>query len=296
MQSMDIQIAQTILQLPPNFVPADIKKQYHRLSLKFHPDKNNNSIDANRKFREINEAYRFLTENECNDNESYRNYDDILFDLIGLTYKNSGLNNDLFIFIKSIIANYSKFSQSSLDDISSDVLIHCYKFLNHNRESLGISPHLMDILNTVMKKGENTENVHIITPNLKDMYDSNILRLNYKEKLYLIPLWHSELSFDIDNTNDELNITCIPNLPEHMSLDNSNNLHIYIRMNVQGLLDKKSLNLDIDIIKLSILVQGIKIIRHQTIVYAGKGIPRIDENDIYNNESKGDLIVHIELY
>ena len=124
---MNIQTAQTILQLPPNFAHTDIKKQYHKLSLKYHPDKNK-SANANEKFQEINRAYRFLSDNEVDGRSIPMNYDDILFSLINMTYKNQNVNKDLFNFIRNIIANYPKFSQSTLNDISSEVLINCYKF------------------------------------------------------------------------------------------------------------------------------------------------------------------------
>ena len=38
-----------------------IKKHYHMLALKWHPDKNNNKEEATEKFKKINEAYEFLT-------------------------------------------------------------------------------------------------------------------------------------------------------------------------------------------------------------------------------------------
>ena len=292
---MDIQTAQTILQLPPNFVPTDIKKQYHKLSLRYHPDKNK-SVDANERFQEINRAYRFLCENETDGRSIPMNYDDILFSLINMTYKNQTVNKELFNFIKNIIANYSKFSQSTLNNISSEVLINCYKFMNQNKDELGIPPHVMNVLNAIMKKKENIVNIQIVTPSLTDMYDSNILKLNYKDNMYLIPLWHAEVSFDLENDENDLDITCIPKLPEHMSIDNNNNLHIYIRSKIESLLNRETLDLNIDIKNISILIKDLKIIKHQTIVYEGQGIPRIDEKDIYNNEHKGDIIVHLELY
>ena len=48
-----------ILNLKPNALDSEIKRQYHELSLKYHPDKNPNS-NANEKFTEISQAYGIL--------------------------------------------------------------------------------------------------------------------------------------------------------------------------------------------------------------------------------------------
>ena len=37
-----------------------LKKQYRKLALKHHPDKNGNTHDSNEQFKKINEAYHFL--------------------------------------------------------------------------------------------------------------------------------------------------------------------------------------------------------------------------------------------
>lgn len=58
------------LQISKDASEAEIKKAYRGLSLKYHPDRNQNSEDSKKKFQEINTAYETLS-----DPESKANFD-----------------------------------------------------------------------------------------------------------------------------------------------------------------------------------------------------------------------------
>ncbi|XP_031639835.1 dnaJ homolog subfamily B member 8-like isoform X2 [Contarinia nasturtii] len=51
-----------MLELVPTATDAEIRRAYKKLSLKYHPDKNSNSIEATNKFKQICEAYQVLSD------------------------------------------------------------------------------------------------------------------------------------------------------------------------------------------------------------------------------------------
>ena len=79
------------LGIEPSSSKAEIKKAYRSLSMKHHPDKNNNTDESKTKFQEINEAYETLS-----DDEKRKQYDNPMTGH-NIFHSNHGQNpNDIF--------------------------------------------------------------------------------------------------------------------------------------------------------------------------------------------------------
>jgi len=70
---MNLNSAKEILELNDNFTPEQVKQNYHRLSLKYHPDKGGNSND----FIQITKAYEFITQEKVTKPANVINLNDI---------------------------------------------------------------------------------------------------------------------------------------------------------------------------------------------------------------------------
>jgi hypothetical protein len=89
-------------------------------------------------------------------------------------------------------------------------------------------------------------------------------------------------------------VICNPELPDGMSLNENNDLFIERRVPFSfSLFLQKTIPIEVGKQTFDIPVEDLHIKSIQHYVFSAKGIARIIENDVYNVERKGDIIVTI---
>jgi hypothetical protein len=99
-----------------------------------------------------------------------------------------------------------------------------YQFLSLNRLMFHLSNELLDnIREIVVKKYDNVQ-VYKLNPSIDDILENNLYKLYVNDTLFLVPLWHNEVYFDCSGC--EIIVICQPQLEEHVSIDDDNNIHV----------------------------------------------------------------------
>jgi DnaJ-class molecular chaperone len=90
-----------ILEITKESTHKDIKKSYKRLVIKYHPDKNDNNIEATERFKEINAAYNILSDiDKRKEYDNMTNNQRILFDEMFMNFL-TGAKNVLMEYLKA---------------------------------------------------------------------------------------------------------------------------------------------------------------------------------------------------
>ena len=254
-----------ILNVPKDASTSLIKKQYKKLAIKWHPDKNpNNKIEAEEKFKQISMAYQILSDDEKREN-----------------YNNLNINKkqELFDLIKSISKSLInekvvKFFYESEDDFYQDV------------NKLNIDKVISKMKNKVMKSSIEDIFCHFLNhsiPKEKPIYD-------YQDNSFIDQ--DSETLETEENDNDNPECHEYEDLPNCYKNNDINNIKITIQASLSEIMNKNYKKINIKR----------KIIKYTEIFYETKTciIPILKTYEVFrgygdeNNDQIGDLIIKIE--
>jgi curved DNA-binding protein CbpA len=311
-----------ILQIDINVFNKDItfeylKRQYHKLALLNHPDKNGNTPVSNEKFKQINEAYEHLkreikyTNNEENIDLDYENETDNEEDL----FKKYCYNDFLQMFMKSILeGNYTDFfakiiniimksydnvtktiSIKLFDDLDKESALNAYVFLSKHYATLNLNKEIIEsIREKVLRKYDNVE-IYKLNPSINDLFNNNFYKLYVNNEFFLVPLWHSELYFDSSNT--EILVLCEPELPETIKIDDYNNIWTEKKISFNEELfhlikNNGNILINIGEKEFKIPVSELHMKREQIYIIRGQGLSKI-KKDLFDVTDKNDIIIKI---
>jgi hypothetical protein len=302
---MNLQIALSKLKLDNKYniknitelTNVELKRSYHIMALNYHPDKNK-EINAKERFQEVGEAYTFLHNIiNSNINNIYENnteeeiydtpYTDLMINLLKmlLSKPDSGEINK---FQKKCIEYTNKLLDQLFDKINLNVLEDIYKFIVKN--SMGLSEDMINVIKDLINKKLMKYNMYIITPSLDNIMKSEIFKLEIDEDIVYVPLWHQEMEYD------NILIKIQPILPDNIRIDEYNNMHITYEERFINLLNliKEDIKF-IEINNYKVYLEELRLKKNQVVIFKNEGIPLINTNDILDNKTKGNVLIHIHL-
>jgi hypothetical protein len=291
----------------------DLKKSYYKSALKEHPDHNPDDIEnSNKRFQEVGSAYEYLTSylKVKNDSDDVKDYSDDVKDYSDY-YREFNkfitllLNSNLFHssneIINIILSGCQEISLKTFMYLDKQTSLQLYEYIEKNSlftstcTDKDICKDILLNIKKILKEKLKENDMIILNPTLDNILSDDIYVLNYNEKIYYIPLWHDEISYDIDN-NKTLSVKCIPGLPQHMWLDANNELHINISADFSNIINQDNIEMIVNGKVFKIPVNELYIRKNQEFIFNNEGVSLIDTEDVYNVKNRGNLIVNITLY
>jgi len=307
---MDLQQASNILEIEMIKIMdmKTVKKQYHKLALQNHPDKNGNTVESTQKFKRINEAYFYLKEiNERIDYkmppiDEHNEKEDMSFNIdytyiLNLFIKNMIQCKDkeaVFEIIKDIVVSCKQVSIKLFEGLDKYICIEIYELISKYRVILHVSQETIDAVKQIILEKFKNDQVYILNPNINDLFENNIYKITVSNKTYLVPLWHNELYFDCGDS--EIIVKCIPELPDNVEIDENNNLLVLLDIKLtQKILDNPCLSFNLGTKHFNFQINNLNIQKSQQVMFKRQGISQINEYEMYNINSKSDVIAIVNL-
>jgi hypothetical protein len=295
---MDLQKACDVLGITKeNFTMRSVKKAYYQKALETHPDKCKGHTSSPT-FTEVLEAYTLLS--NCNDvfteksnepkDSTYSSFlSSFISSTIGIEVKSDQIAQTLL----SIKAGYEDTTIRMFSEMNRHDAVKLYSYLEQYATMFGFNREIMTKLKSIVETKVGKDTFITLKPTLANILRNDVFKLEREDDTYCIPLWHDELEYDIDDQS--LIVSVSPIIPENMTIDEDNNLHVVQHLKISDIFGQDTYEIDLMCKSISINVREIMLKPKQTVCFPNQGIARINTKNMFSVGKLAHIFVHITL-
>ena len=326
---MDYNTAIVILGLQKQWTMVELKTSYRKLAKVYHPDKNR-SEGAHHQFQLVNEAYNYLLRygvaRETFDEWNVSTYEELMSKVMSIcpekvvsfastckSFIEKYINDPSMLekVAKTMSVNLSKNAKQTQGQTETNTECDVTKDEKCKQESNSYD--VYDVFDEPFSYMRDKNAYDVIT-DLSQMLNDTVYLLQYGEERLPVPLWFSELSYDVDD--EQIVASVYPSLPNNVHIDDDNTLHVSIMTSLSAILSNNGIPIDMYIspqatqndandAKLAyhnhniIRPEELRIQYTQTVVRKASGLLQVyEQNDSQtkiNTTNRCDVIFHISI-
>tara|TARA_A100001015_G_C14942280_1_gene693088 strand:+ start:37 stop:933 length:897 start_codon:yes stop_codon:yes gene_type:complete len=293
---MDYNEAIKILEISQKHTQECIRRAYHKMALKHHPDKGGDP----EKFKKVLEAKNKLMNQFRKVPNEDINYQVSFSDLLAKLLKQLAPDvewDSIFIdtTLNEILKGCHNISLKVFSRLKKDRAIKIYEILSKYNEIFCLRVETINSMKEIIKEKMKDDNIIILQPKIKDLMSDKIYKLELGNTIHYVPLWHNELYFDV--SNNDLIVQIIPDIDNGLVIGPNNDVAMDYQLHILDAFTCNVKNIYIGGEKFTINTNELKLTdQKQVFTFKNRGLLRINTNDIFDNSNRGDVFIAIKLY
>ena len=288
---MELDEAKAIIRPDEPLCTADIRRRYRKRALECHPDKGGSSAE----FQRLTEAHDILQSAAGSPGEKAETrYDQLLQEFLRAAFGEGGVTGKGIIQALENVANGCRRAARCVSLLGAgdpDTCSQVLDFVERHADTLHVSK---DGVRRVRQAFNSQDKPHyVLQPCLEHILEAHVFPLSHNGRVHMVPLWHDSMVFD--TSNGDVRVKCCATLPDHIQIDENDDVHVDIRARCSDILAKDKLEVPMGSGALEIPARSLALARRQVRQMKGRAGPRINPKAAYDDSVRGDVFVHITL-